>query len=136
MDLRYWAEKCQAQDKGDGITEFSAEKFTAAVKYDLIQWIRDNVGRTTREQRRELWDEVMDMVIGAGDDGDGYRKQIAAHDFTHRVNVRLTFRFVDFWDHTVTDYTDRFVWCCHALEWAIGKYDEARAVDAATPVGA
>lgn len=127
IDLSYWAEKLEATDKGQGVQEFCPQKFERAVKTDVISWIRDNRDRTTRAERRELWDDVMDSVINADGDRDGLRKQIAAHDFSHRVNAKLSFHFQDFWDHTVTRYTYRFVWCCCALQWAVGQYDGRKA---------
>jgi len=127
IDLRYWAEKVEASDKNDGIKEFSKDKFDRAVKGDLKEWLREYAGRTTHQQRRELWDAVMDEVIGADGDSGGYRSQVAAHDFHHRLNDRVKFHFQDFGEHTVDEYTHRFKWCCHALEWAIDAYDAQKA---------
>lgn len=31
------------------------------------------------------------------------------------------------WEWDLTDWTYRFLWCCHAVPWGIAKYDEARA---------
>lgn len=126
IDMRYWAEKVQASDKCDGIEEFSEELFERAVYGDLVEWIRENRGRTTKEERRELWDAVVSEVIGADSDSGGYRKQVAAHDFYHRVNDRMRFDFSDFGEHSVTDYTQRFAWCCQALAWGIKQYDDAK----------
>lgn len=126
IDRRYWAEKVEACDKGDGIKEFSEEKFERAVKEYLLEWVRNSAERTTRQERRDLWDAVMDEVIGADGDSGGYRKQVALHDFSHQVNARLKFYFQDF-EYSVEDFTHRFTWCCHALEWAVATYDAAKA---------
>ena len=126
IDLSYWAEKLEAADKGDGIKEFCQAKFDQAVKSDLVEWMRNNRDRTSREERRELWDEVMVSVIDAEGDITGSRKQIAAHDFWHQVNPSVSFSFKDFWEHTVTEYTHRFIWCCCALQWGIGVYDQVK----------
>lgn len=127
IDLRYWAEKVEASDKADGIKEFSEEKFTRLVKERVLSWVRENAYRTTRDQRRALWDAVVEEVIGADGDSGGYRKQAAAHDFTHRIDGRRDFTFQDFWESDCTDYTNRFRWCCHALSWGISTYDAAKA---------
>ncbi len=127
IDMRYWAEKVQAADKYDGIKKFSEELFNRAVMGDLVTWVRDNREYTSKEERRDLWDEVISTVINADGDNGGYRKQVAAHDFYHKVNDRAgTFSFVDFWDHTVDDYTQRFAWCCQALAWGIKQYDDSK----------
>jgi hypothetical protein len=127
IDLRYWAEKVEASDKTDGITEFNEEKFTRIVKEHVLTWVRENAHTTTREQRRELWDAVVEEVVGVDSDSGGYRKQAAAHDFTHRIDERRAFTFRDFWESDCSDYTHRFRWCCHALSWGINTYDHAKA---------
>lgn len=130
INRSYWAEKLQAVDGGrshvEGCKEFSEERFNRAVTGDLIQWIRDHRDDTTKEERRELWDAVMWDVIGADSDGGGYRKQCAAHDFWHEIKPGLKFEFYDFGEHTVTDYTFSFIWCCYALAFGVKKYDEAK----------
>lgn len=134
IDRRYWAEKCESRDR-DGIKEFSEEKFNRAIVEHLVAWIRGNREYTTKEERRELWDSVMSDVIGADGDSGGYRKQCAAHDFHHRVNVQRSFYFRDFFEVNVEDYTSRFNWCCLALAWGIQQYDdmkEAASVPAAS----
>jgi len=130
INKSYWAEKVEAADRCDGIKKFSEERFTREVVEYLVRWIRENAYQTTKEERRELWGAVMDEVIGADGDSGGYRKQAAAHDFNHRVNERVgDFYFRDFWEHTVDDYTHRFVWCCYALAWGIAKYDASKALN-------
>lgn len=130
INLGYWSEKLQAVDgrrHAGSAKEFSEEKFNRAVIEDLVGWIRGNAYRTTKDERRELWDAVMSEVMGADGDSGGYRKQAAAHDFSHFVNNDVgNFYFQDFWEHDLTEYTFRFVWCCYALAWGILKYDEAR----------
>lgn len=133
INLGYWSEKLQAVDgtrSEAGATEFDEDRFKEAVIGDLVSWIRAHRDETTKDDRRELWDAVISEVIGADGDNGGYRKQIAAHDFSHRVNSGVgDFYFRDFWDHNLTRYTYRFVWCCYALAWGIKQYDEAKALD-------
>lgn len=128
IDFRYWAEKVEAADKHDGLTEFNPEKFDRAVKEYVLDWVRNHREDCTREERRELWDEVMDCVINPDDDDShGHRKTMAAYDFSHQVNRRLRFRFEDFVsERSFTEYTHRFLWCCHAIAWAVGVYDKAK----------
>lgn len=134
INLGYWSEKLQAIDScgrsASGAKEFNEEKFNNAVIGDLVCWLRDNRDRTTKDERRELWDAVVSEVINAEGDGGGYRKQCAAHDFYHRVNDRISFQFDDFFEHDVTEYTHSFVWCCYALAWGIKKYDDAKGIAA------
>jgi len=125
----YWGEKLQAVERsGNGgcYLEFSEERFNEAVIGNLIHWIRGNAHRTTKEERRDLWEAVVSDVINADGDSGGYRKQCAAHDFDHHVNDRIYFCFQDFFEHNVLDYTHSFIWCCYALAWGVAKYDEAK----------
>jgi hypothetical protein len=126
IDRRYWAEKVEAADKHDGLKEFSPEKFKRAVMTDLVNWIRNCRDDTSPEERRALWDEVVDRVIEIDDDMNGTRSQAAANDFSLHINAEVgDFYFQDFWDHNVEEWTHRFEWCCHALRWGIEQYDIA-----------
>lgn len=123
----YWAEKVFAKDRHDGIKEFSEELFTRAVMDHLIRWIREHARRTTKDERRELWEAVISDVLGADDDQNGVCKQIAVHEFRHIVNGDVgAFYFQDFWECSIEDYTHRFVWCCYAIAWGIQQYDNSR----------
>lgn len=124
----YWAEKVDAADRYDGLEVFNEEKFKRVVLERLIGWIRENRHETTKEDRRDLWDAVMSDVIDADGDSGGYRKQCAAHDFSHYVNDLVgSFDFTDFWEVNFTEYSHRFMWCCYAMAWGIQRYDEAHA---------
>jgi hypothetical protein len=130
INLSYWSEKLQAVDgnrHSAGATEFSEEKFNRAVVEYLVEWIRSNTHRTTKDERRELWDSVMADVIDADGDEGGYRKQAAAHDFNHSVNEEVrNFYFMDFLERDFTEYTHHFIWCCYALAWGIEQYDKQK----------
>jgi len=128
INQNYWAEKIQAQDKYDGITEFDEDNFNRVVIGILVRWIREHRCRTTKDQRRGLWGDFIKSVINveAGKNGDG--KKAAAFDFNYRVNDDLRdFEFTDLFDYSFCKYTTRFTWCCYAIAWGIQKYDEATA---------
>jgi hypothetical protein len=125
----YWSEKLIAVDghrDGGKAKEFSPDKFRTVVNRFRVQWMRTAKERDwlDKEQRRELWQAVDDLVLYRIDDGEHYAMN-AAYEFTHRVAGR-EFSFQDFWDHTFTEYTHRFVWCCFALAWGIKQYDVAK----------
>lgn len=123
----YWSEKLTAvgSTSRHPVVAFSEEKFTRTIKEIVLNWIRETAGRTDREQRRELWDAVLDEVLGADFDSRGDRMLIAANDFHHKVADGLEFTFYDIWDYNFTEYTNRFLWCCHALVWGIQQYDRS-----------
>lgn len=128
INPQYWGEKLQATDRHDGFRRFSEDKFNAAIMRRLFEWIRENRDETTKEERRELWEAVHSEVLDADGDSGGHRKQCAAHDFGHQVHPGLYFRFNDFWETNVEEYSGRFMWCCYALAWGIKTYDEAKAL--------
>lgn len=134
INLSYWSEKLEAVNRSGSsgsYEEFSEDKFHRAVLSYLVQWIRSNYDRTTKNERRDLWEAVIDQVIEAESDSGGYRKQHAAYDFHHAVNYDVgDFYFQDFWENDVTDYSFQFTWCCFALAWGIQQYDQAKIIPA------
>lgn len=118
----YWAEKLQAMPE-KGVKEFDEALFDSNIKERLTTWIKDHRDDISAAHRRELWESVMQEVIGA--DG-AERKQIAAYDFHHQVDSRHTFSFQDLWETNVERYTFHFIWCCYAIAWGVKTYDEAK----------
>lgn len=116
-----------------GHKEFDEAKFRQVVMEHLIGWLREHRDLTTKDERRDLWEAVVNEVIHADGDSNGMRKQIAAHDFYHRVNLTkgLNFSFQDFWENSFEDYTMRFYWACYAIAWAVRRYDAAKTTEAA-----
>jgi hypothetical protein len=133
IDLSYWAEKLQAMPR-DGVKEFDENRFNSVIRERLVNWMRDNRDRTSKEERRDLWDAVHDEVFSVDSDSGGHRKQIAAHDFAHTVRKGLRFGFQDLWESNFERYTFHFVWVCYAIAWGIKTYDESKTTEAATPV--
>jgi hypothetical protein len=105
----YWSEKCQSADR-DGIKEFSEARFREVVE----QYLNDH------DASQELRGEVADEVLSELERGE-HAAILAANDF-HSGK----FTFNEFWDHDLTEYTHRFLWCCHAIVWGIAMYDAAR----------
>ena len=119
MDLRYWAEKLEACDKGDGFEEFSAARFRANVKDYFDQATADEED-WTEERKASLWEEIENYVLGRVDDDGEAGAFLAMRDFEYDG-----FQFTD-WGRDCKEYTHHFLWCCHALEWAIRTYDAAK----------
>ncbi|WYX26498.1 hypothetical protein WJ969_13860 [Achromobacter xylosoxidans] len=131
MNLSYWSEKLEAVDgsrRGGSAEEFDATRFRKVVNEYRLDWIRGDA-RTllSKDERRELWEAVASDVLDRADDGEQVAFQ-AANDFDWKPSrypawTRRHWRFDDFWDHSFTDYTHRFRWCCFALAWGIEQYD-------------
>jgi hypothetical protein len=121
IDMRYWAEKVDAADR-DGVQEFSEERFKADVR-DYFDQVTADDEDWPEDRKAALWQEISEQVLGAADDGEHWA-WVALHGFEHDG-----FSFID-WDRSCKRFTHRFVWCCHALQWAIGVYDAAQAKQA------
>lgn len=128
INLSYWAEKLQAVDgnrHNASATEFSEEAFWSVINETRVGWIKDNRDLLTKEQRRELWEEIDSEILDVIDDRGGDAAINAACDFSHRIGDK-NFYFQDFFEHDFTQYTHRFIWCCYALAWGIEQYDKQK----------
>lgn len=105
----YWSEKVLAADR-DGVKEYVADLFRESVRERLKE------AGASRGVRQAVTDEV----LSAADDGEQMALS-AAFNFEHDG-----FRFEDVSEIHCRDYTYRFMWCCHALPWAIAQFDAAQ----------
>jgi len=111
----YWAEKCtSASIFGSGIKEYSPEKFEAAVKDDFDQYFDG----PDEDKKKLVWESVEDEVLNRAHDGH-YAAVQAAMDFEHG-----DFRFHDFYERRLEEYTHHFTWNCFAIAWGIQQYDQ------------
>lgn len=149
IDFRYWAEKVEAQDKSGGITEYSKAKFIAAVNDAVDARAREyfDEERTAEDAKVKhgaayagLRKAVAKDVLSAADEGEE-RARLAIEEFSYAgqpwrdfygENAEDSFTFADteFWEADLTEYTHRFLWCCHALAWGIEVYDQAKLASA------
>jgi hypothetical protein len=116
IDLRYWAEKIEASDRCDGVREWTADKFCSEVR-DFFEQHADE--DWSAERKAALWNEIDEQVCAAAGDSE-HHAWVALWEFEHDG-----FRFQD-WERDCRVWTHRFLWCCHALEWAIATYDSAK----------
>lgn len=116
----YWGEKLQAQSMfGEGYKTFSMDRLREVVKSAYDDHIE--CATLSDDEKKELWGEIERSVLFDADNGD-YQAHEALRDFDHHG-----FTFSDSWEYRLTDYTWYFIWCCYALAWAIGKYDDKKA---------
>lgn len=109
VNLGYWAEKVQAQDKNGGIQEFVPEMAREHVLDILKEQARDSLGdKEARDKRREIYDEVV----------------LSLDEPEHEVRKILYEHFEDSWEWRLTDYTYTYRWACFAIAWGIQRYDE------------
>ena len=114
----YWSEKLQSCDRC-GVKEFSEKLFHDAIKSDFDQWSFDD-----DDQKARAWEALQESDLAEDNSPESWEAAVrAAMDYKCPVTGS---RFNDFWDHTLQDYTFRFLWCCHAIRWAIAEVDRRR----------
>lgn len=125
INLGYWSEKLLAVDsngrRGGSATEFDADRFRAVINEYRLEWVRENRHRTTKDERRELWEEIDRDVLGELDNS-GQAAMTAAYRFSYSTD-HAAFEFADLFEHDFERFTYHFVWCCYALAWGIAMYD-------------
>lgn len=118
MDVRYWAEKLEAEDCADGSRRWSEKQFEKEVRAYFERATCDE-DEWPQARKDALWAEIDEQVCTEASQGEAYA-WAALSKFDHEG-----FRFDD-WERDCKVWTHRFLWCCHALEWAIGTYDSAK----------
>lgn len=111
----YWSEKLQSSDRC-GVQEFSEELFHAAIKSDFDQWSFDD-----DEQKAKAWEALQESDL-AEDNSPESIEQAVRSAMGYKCPVTEC-GFTAFWDHQLQDYTFRFLWCCHAIRWAVAEVD-------------
>ena len=113
VNLDYWSQKVIADDR-DGVKEFSKDIALQALREEMEDW--------PEEVREEALEQVRldDWGTGSGNEHEFYR---FVYGFKEQSASGETYEFSQPWERTVTDYTVRFQWNCHAIVWAIAQYD-------------
>jgi len=106
----YWAEKVEARDR-DGVKEWEQEKFREAV-------LSDARAHLDLEDDAELPPDALEELEPLLSAEDEYEAVAAIRYFDSEM-----FGFTDFFEHDCTEYTTRFLWCLHAIVWAVNKFD-------------
>lgn len=133
IDKRYWAEKLEASDKGDGHREFDKKAFKREITVQRRKLFVEHCKHADKDIRKEFWDSF-DEVFDAADEGE-HRVYAAVQDwefniYTMQPSIRAMKRnrvYLDTSDFPdCKTYTHRFRWCCFALAWGTQKYDKAK----------
>jgi hypothetical protein len=123
VNPQYWAEKVRAADRG-GVTVYSPEKFRQEVAGYVKEAEEDWPGLTEAVER-EFFGVMAEWNTGTEHDAG-----VALNSFTYQPDgdTGEPFRFLDAWEWDLTDYAWQYLWCCHAIQWGIARYEAARAV--------
>jgi hypothetical protein len=113
----YWAEK--TPDFGVSAKKYSEEVFRAQLAEALADYERESPAQAEDVDKARAiiaeHEELADM---------GYEDN--ARDLLNELD-RHTVVVTDGWEWDLKDWDWQFLWCCHAIVWAIARYDEIRA---------
>ena len=112
----YWAEKVRAVDKNSGIYVYDEDAFHVAVRDDLREMAFPDFA-TARAVVSQVKDDLLDVGFSSREEAI-----TAAVLFAFHTDDR-TYRFEDFYDHSLTTYSHGFVWACRAVAWGVRRYD-------------
>lgn len=107
----YWAEKLQAHDTDGGHKKFCPDKFKGDIRSEFLNGYCADPENLTKEEKAK-WREIVDDVFTHLDDGE--------HE-AHRALFNIRWWQYDGGDYRV--YTSQYIFCLHAIVWAIAKYD-------------
>lgn len=128
IDFRYWAEKCEAHDRADGIDKFCLDRFGEEVYYHFKLFCEGEED-LTEEEVNDLAEELQTSLSLVDNEHEAYQ-MIGSFDHEIRPRAfgkrRLGFAFVGGEFGRCREWSYRFQWCCYALPWAIKMYDEAK----------
>ena len=115
IDPDYWSTKVVAEDKDHGVTEFSDERFKEVIEERVTEYLASNDDVDEQSLRDAVKDQITDWTY---DSEHHARTEVDAFDHPEAGYI-----FSDFWESRLTEFTFHFIWACHAIPWAILKYD-------------
>ncbi len=111
----YWSKKVLAESRfGNGITEFSVDEFEKSV----LQSVRSHLDLDEDEKIPAEILKELDYLLNSENEYECVENM--RHFRSDKIN------FDDFWEYDCQVFTYHFLWCCYAIVWAIGKYDELK----------
>jgi hypothetical protein len=131
IDHRYWAEKLEASDKGDGHTQFDPAAFKRAIEVQRRRLFVEYGKHMNDLARQDFWASLDDLIDRAVD-GEGaalaavFDWEFYVHEPQDiiRAMKRHVLRIDPYEFPQCRTYTHRFTWCCYALRWGIHLYDQ------------
>lgn len=122
INPQYWEEKCEASARHQGTRRWSERLYRAAVVRHFREYWR---GEGEFANRRACWEEVRRDVLAAENEHEAM-VEVQGFEWEHPGSGHR-FRFEDFWEATLTEFTFHYLWNLHAIVWAIAKYDASKA---------
>lgn len=114
----YWGEKLQGPGNYDDNTRrFSPDLFRtrATAWFEEIADTRQEVGEWTTHFREARKEEFHREVVARADDGEHEARRAL-------IEWGGEYGFGDLWELDFREYDHQFLFCCHAIVWAIARY--------------
>lgn len=121
----YWAEKCIAKDRSDGIDMYSVEKLNEIVKDHFDDYFHDfnPEGDADKEAiMMDCWRELRYSVLNREFEIDA-KEDLADFDYIDKKH-NVSFGFGDSWEYNLRTWTHRYLWNLYAIVWGIKQFDE------------
>lgn len=112
----YWSEKLVAPQGRAGALTYSGDAFSREVR----RWLDEHIkgAEYLPEEEQELRAAVDDEVLSYAHDGE-----VCAQDAAARFEFDREPIFQGFGEVNCREYDYAYLWCCHAIVWAIAQYD-------------
>lgn len=121
----YWGEKLEAGKA----KEFSEECFMGIINgmvndacFNMVDFFddisQDQLSKNAVKFKAEVKEHFENNDISAG----GWYTTM----YNFKSDVLKDFDFSTDFEDTCEEHTTRFIWCCHALVWAISEYDKQK----------
>lgn len=111
----YWTQKLQAISRFEGVAEFNSK----AVHETVLDHVKDWAAELNDVEAAALRGAVQSELLVDYETDESARSALEDFEvFGHR--------FSDVWEYDFETYTIHYLWCCHAITWAIGRYYDVK----------
>jgi len=127
VNASYWGEKLESVCRQGGYKRYESNTFIEAIKDHFKDWefeADEGEELSAEEVKAKVWSDIESDVLSCSEDGND-RAMDAAMNFESGYGHD----FFEFWEHDLTEYTHRYLWCLHAIVWGIQKYDASKDSD-------
>jgi len=116
-----WSTQLVSTDTVSGHEEFDDSRFYNLIKQAFDEW---DFTKLSKDEVAEVWRDVESLVIAKAGNGEAAALRAAADYTSDYGHV-----FTDFNLYNFIKYTFHYLWCLHAIVWAIGVYDDEHATE-------
>jgi hypothetical protein len=116
VNEQYWTEKLVAY--GNEPLQYSQDNFSDTIIGELRENMEWEGEKLSYDEAKVILEPVLQYAYSEDDARD------RLDDFEYK-----SFSFSATWEYDFRDYRHNYLWCLHAIVWAIHKYDKAKKTD-------